>query len=294
MSRRDPLVLLIGEALAAGTARETFVARLAELGFGGCEIAHRRSEAVELAGEIARLAPDVIVCSAAADGQRALALARDVPIAVPILVWTGDAGAAGLKGAETVASVQLPAGTARRRLDLLASLVPGLTIVGALSDDGHPAAAAARARTELAAREAGLGIVVCRIQGTTDLPAAFIRMDEAGAGAAMTFHAPASERDGARIAALARAAKLPLLSTVEVVRSGGLLAYEPEPIALFRFLAECAERVLAGETPGSLGALEAPVMQTVVHRGTAAALGIALPAELLAAADLVLEEPPRR
>jgi len=290
MSRQDPLVLLLGRALATGEVRATFVARLAELGLGGCEIAHRRTDAADLAAVIVRLAPDVIVCSAAADGQRALALTRSVPI----VVWTGDAGAAGLEGAETVATIQLPADAARRRLALLVSLVPGLAIVGGLSDDAHPAGAAARARVELAAREAGLRIVVCRIGSPADLPAAFIRMDEAGAGAAMTFQAPATERDGRRVAALARAAKLPLLSTLAVVRSGGLLAHDPDPVALYRFLAECAERMLAGETPGALGALEAPVMRTVVHRGTAAALGLVIPPDLLAAADLVIEEPARR
>ena len=283
MSRQDPLVLLLGDALAAAAGRGAFVTRLTELGRGGCEIAHRRTEAPDLAADIARLGPDVIVCGAAADGLRALGLTRDVPI----VVWTGDAGAAGLEGAESVASIQLPAGAARHRFDLLTMVVPGLAIVGGFSDNRHPAAAASRARAELAAREAGLQLMVCRVRGPADLPAAFIRIDDAGAGAGMTFQAPLSDRGGARIAALARAAKLPLLSTVEVVRSGGLLAYEPEPEALFRLLAECAERVLVGETPGSLGALEAPVMRTTVNRGTAAALGVVLPAELLVGADLL-------
>ena len=290
MSRQDPLVLLLGRDLAAGEARTTFVARLAELGFGRCEIAHRRTDAADLAAVIGRLAPDVIVCSAAADGQRALTLTRSVPI----VVWTGDTGAAGLEGAETVATVQLPADAARRRFALLAAIVPGLAVVGGIADDTRPAGAAARARAELAAREAGLRIVVCRVTGTADLPAAFIRMDEAGAGAAMTFQAPATERDGRRVAALARAAKLPLLSTLAVVRSGGLLAHDPDPVALYRFLAECAERLLAGESPGTLGALEAPVMRTALHRGTAAALGFAIPPEILATADLVIDVPAPR
>ena len=92
------------------------------------------------------------------------------------------------------------------------------------------------------------------------------------------------------IAEQARAFRLPSISVYrQFAGYGGLLAYGPDIPDIFRRAAAYIDRVLKGANPAELPVQAPTKFETAVNLKTAAALGLTVPADILAAADDVIE-----
>jgi putative ABC transport system substrate-binding protein len=94
----------------------------------------------------------------------------------------------------------------------------------------------------------------------------------------------------ALIANLALSGRLPTMNTVrEYVEVGGLISYGPNFPDMYRRSADFVDKVLRGAKPADLPVEQPTKFELVVNLKTAAALGLRIPAMLLATTDDVIE-----
>lgn len=93
-----------------------------------------------------------------------------------------------------------------------------------------------------------------------------------------------------RIAALARAAKLPSASqSLDYARLGGLMGYGPDLASHLRRAVQLADKVLRGTPPGDIAIEQPTFVKLVLNQRTAREIGLAIPQPLLLRADEVIE-----
>jgi putative tryptophan/tyrosine transport system substrate-binding protein len=94
----------------------------------------------------------------------------------------------------------------------------------------------------------------------------------------------------ATIVALAARHHLPTIYGSDVfIPSGGLAAYAAETDEIVRNVAHYADRILKGEKPGDLPVQAPTKFRLIINVRTAKGLGLAVPPNLLALADEVIE-----
>jgi putative ABC transport system substrate-binding protein len=93
-----------------------------------------------------------------------------------------------------------------------------------------------------------------------------------------------------RLVSLAAREMLPMMyEWPEFVGEGGLISYGSNPADIWRQAGVYAARILTGEKAGDLPVVQPEKYQLVINLKTAKALGLTVPAALLAIADEAIE-----
>jgi putative tryptophan/tyrosine transport system substrate-binding protein len=283
-----------GQLLAA------FVQRLRELGWvEGRNVAieirwgEGRSERfAEIAAELVKLKVAVIVTYGTAP---VIAAKKATPVIPIVFALAGDPVGSGL-----VASLARPGSNvtglslqttdiAAKRIELLRAVVPTLSRLAILGNADNPTNLAEMREVLATARTLGLEAKTLDIRRTEDIVPA-IEALKGGADALYVAGDPLFNANRVRINILAVGARLPTISIQrENVEAGGLMSYGPNFPDLFRRAAEYVDKILRGAKPAEIPVEQPTKFELVVNLVTAKALGIDVPATLLARADEVIE-----
>ena len=142
---------------------------------------------------------------------------------------------------------------------------------------------------QAAARTLGLEVVVLDIRRAEDIAPAFKTLKDRAEALYLTAD-PLLNTNRIRINTLANVALLPTIAnTRDFVEAGGLMSYGPNYPDLFRRAGDFVHKILHGAKPGDIPVEQPTRFDLVINIATAKALGIEVPATLLARADEVIE-----
>lgn len=281
-----------------------FVQRLHDLGYAdGQDLAIERHFAggksdrlQELAAELARQKPDIIVAFSTTAARPTMRATATIPI---VAVGMADPVADGL-----IASLARPGGNvtgtsflgpelAAKSLQLLREAIPGLSRVAVL---WHPSAYSERTMAallnelELAARTLALQLQLVPASGSDDIAGAFAAMTRERPGALIVMPSPMLFGEYKRIASLAANGKLPAMGAArEFADLGGLMSYGVNQRDLARQTAPYVDKILKGAKPAELPVEQPIKFELVINLKTVKELGMTISREFLLIADDVVE-----
>jgi putative ABC transport system substrate-binding protein len=246
----------------------------------------------DLAAELVRLRVDAIVAFGSPAVRAAAGATRSTPIVA--LDLESDPLAEGF-----VATLARPGGNVTglfldlpefsgKWIEYLRATVPRLSRIAAIWDPATPPNLLRSA--EAAAREVGAELHTFEARVPSEFGAAFSSAVARRAGAMLVLPSPATSSARRQIVQLEMKQRLPtMMAFAEFAEEGGLIAYGPDVVDMYRQAAGVMVKVVRGQSPGAIP-IERPVRFTlVVNLKTAASLGLIVPGSLLAQADRVLE-----
>ena len=174
-------------------------------------------------------------------------------------------------------------------LELLQETVPSLSTVAVIANLDHAMNRDQAKRLETVAPTRGIKIEIIKLSGPDTFARAF---DEARrkAQAVLVLADPNLTTHRQRIVALATGHRLPDMHVVrEFVDVGGLMAYAPDFIVLFRRAADYVDKILRGTNPADLPIEQPTKFMLIVNLKTAKTLGLRIPESILVRADEVIK-----
>jgi putative tryptophan/tyrosine transport system substrate-binding protein len=243
--------------------------------------------------ELVALAPDVILAPGSAVLGPLLQATRSVPIVfalVPDPVGSGFVNSLARPGGNVTGFTSYDYGIGAKWLEVLKEIAPSVTRAAVIRDPTIAAGLGVWAAIQSVSPSVAIEVSPVNMTDAGEIEravASFARGRNGGlivtGGALTVLH-----RD--LIIALAARLKLPAIYYDRYqVAAGGLISYGVDSVDQFRGAAGYVDRILKGEKPAEMPAQQPTKYELVINLKTAKALGLAVPATLLARADEVIE-----
>jgi putative tryptophan/tyrosine transport system substrate-binding protein len=176
-----------------------------------------------------------------------------------------------------------------KRLELLTEMAPGSAGVAALLNMGNPVTAPQLKELDRAARLKGLPFRLLDVRGRDDIERAFSALDGSSQVVVVGLEA-LTQAHRKLIAELAMKHRLPAIyGGREFVDVGGLMFYGPSFPDIYHRFATYVDKIFKGTKPADLPVEQPTRFELIVNVRAAKAIGISVPATLLARADEVIE-----
>jgi putative ABC transport system substrate-binding protein len=247
-----------------------------------------------LAADLVRLRAAVLVASTT---PSVLAL-KEATASIPIVFFVaGDPVALGLvarlnrPGGNITGTTAMTLEVGTKWLQLLHEIVPTATAFAVLINPTSPDLAEAQTKDlQAAARTLGLQIHLLTASTDRDFGTAFATIAELRAGGLIISSDSFFFAHIEHLAALATRYKVPaVFGFREFTTFGGLMSYGADLTDQHRTIGGYVGRILKGEKPADLPVQQSTKVHLIVNLKTAKALGLDVPAALVARADEVIE-----
>jgi putative tryptophan/tyrosine transport system substrate-binding protein len=247
----------------------------------------------KFATEFAALAPDVIFTAGTAPVAALLHATRTVPIVfaiVPDPVGAGFVDSLAEPGGNATGFMVYDFSLAAKWLELLKRLAPATTRVAVLRDPAAANGIGQWAAIQTVAPALGIELTPVNVIDMAEIERSVAKFARAPNGGMIVTGTVLAAVHRKAIVALAAKYKLPAVYFARfMIRDGGLLSYGPDFIDEYRKAAGYVDRILKGAKPAELPVQAPSKYELVINAKTAKALGLEIPATLLATADDVIE-----
>jgi putative tryptophan/tyrosine transport system substrate-binding protein len=216
---------------------------------------------------------------------------------IPIVFATGvDPVATGLvaslaqPGGNVTGVYVLAVGLIAKRLELLHQLVPAVKSIGLLLPFRSTPPGPMETEGQTAARGLGLKLVILTARSRDEIEAAFAGLAPERVGALLVAPYPLFRTEKDKIVTLAARHAIPAgYENSLFTTAGGLMSYGPDDGDIARQIGVYTGRILRGAQPSDLAVVQPTKFEFVINLKTAKTLGLAVPPNLLALADELLE-----
>jgi putative ABC transport system substrate-binding protein len=247
----------------------------------------------DVAAELIRLEPDVLVVVTTNAAQAAKQATTTIPI---VFMGVTDPVAAGLieslprPGGNSTGITNMAAVLTGKRMEFLKEAIPEVSRLAVLWDPQAPGSAPQWQESQLPARELGLELYSMEVSSVDRYEAAFKEAVEAGNDAVWVTLNPLANSNQSLIAELAIKHRLPSVCAREdFARNGCLMAYGPDWGNEGRDGARYVDRILKGAKPSDIPVEQPMKFELVINLRTAQALGRTLPQQMLREAYQIIQ-----
>ena len=247
-----------------------------------------------LADELLAARPDVMVAMA----PQPVRAARDATSTVPIvMVAVADPVSIGLvpsltrPGGNLTGVTTLPGrGFIAKQVELLKELVPAASRIAVFWNSRNEIHRGNLGEELLLAEQLGVQFQRIDVREIAEVEPAFEAAVRGRADALLVVGDPITFAPAARVPERALQARLPAIYLArDVAVAGGLIAYGPDFLQIYRRAADYVDRILKGAKPADMPIEQPTTFELVVNLKTARALGLTVPPSLLVRADEVIE-----
>jgi putative ABC transport system substrate-binding protein len=175
-------------------------------------------------------------------------------------------------------------------LEVLKQIAPGVTRAAVVRDPAVASGIGQFAALQAVAPSLGVDLTPVDARDAFEIERAVTAFARARNGGLIVTASPVALRHRDLIVTLAARHRLPAVYTSgPYVAAGGLISYGPDLLDQYRRAAGYVDRILKGEKPADLPVQAPTKYELIINLNTAKALGLEIPATLLARADEVIE-----
>jgi putative tryptophan/tyrosine transport system substrate-binding protein len=247
----------------------------------------------DLAAEIVRAKPDVIVASSAP----AIAAAKRATASIPIVmgqspdpIGSGFVASLARPGGNVTGLTNIGVELAGKWLQLLGELVPRMQRLAVMRNPANPPDLAIWHEAQSMARTMKIQVVAVDIAASNQIDAVFKTIPQLHADAILVLPTGVVVANTRRVVRLIAEQRLPAVYGADVfTAAGGLISYAASEASIWSQVASYVDRILKGAKPADLPVERPTTFELVVNLKTAHAMGITVPQSILLRADQVIK-----